>query len=133
MILDKETSKPKNLTKLHLSLPKDEQKALSKKMKRLTSKTGYDFVERLRTPYSAIDLNEHVNNTEYVKWAIDAAKRKFPLNSDLKSVQATYVSEVFEADEIDVFVIDDSLNSTLNLLIRKSQQDIDVFLMEICY
>jgi medium-chain acyl-[acyl-carrier-protein] hydrolase len=132
MILDKKSSKPKNLTNLHLDLPKDERKVLPQKMKRLEPKNNYSFIERVRVPFSSIDLNGHVNNTEYVKWAIDALRRDFPFNQDIKTIQATYLSEVFEADEIDLFV-NASSNELIYVLDRKSDRDINVFLMEISF
>jgi acyl-ACP thioesterase len=132
MILDEESSKPKNLTRLHLPLSDDEQKVLTQKMKRLRPKSSYNLKERRRVPYSAIDLNEHVNNSEYVKWAIDVLKRDCFFDSDIKTIQATYLSEIFEGDEIEIYI--NEISSTeINLLIKKSEQDINVFLMEILF
>jgi acyl-ACP thioesterase len=132
MILDKESSKPKNLTRLHLPLPEDGQKVLRQKMKRLQPKSNYNLKGRRCVPYSAIDLNGHVNNSEYVKWAIDVLKRECAFDSTLKTIQATYLSEIFESDEIEIYI--NKISSTeLNLLIKKSEQDINVFLMEVLF
>jgi len=132
MILDKESSKPKNLTRLHLLLPENGQKVLPQKMKRLQPKSNYNLKERRCVPCSAIDLNGHVNNSEYVKWAIDVLKRDCSFDSDIKTIQATYLSEIFESDEIEIYI--NEISSTeFNLLIKKSEQDINVFLMEILF
>jgi acyl-ACP thioesterase len=132
MILDKESSRPKNLTSLHLPLPADGQKALQQKMKRLQPKSNYELKNRRYVPYSAIDLNGHVNNSEYVKWAIDVLKRDCSFSSDMKSIQATYLSEIFESDEIETYI--NEISSTeFSLLIKKSEQDINVFLMEVLF
>ena len=132
MILDKETSKPRNLKRLNLPLPKEAEKALTGKMKRLQPRSGYDFAGRLRVPYSAIDLNGHVNNTEYVKWAMDEVRRVCFTAFDVAAIQSTYLSEVFEGDEVDVFLSRDS-DDRVNAAIRKSNQDTDVFLMGVVF
>ncbi|MBL7187428.1 MAG: hypothetical protein ISS70_13990 [Phycisphaerae bacterium] len=41
---------------------------------------------------------------EYVRWGVDALSRAFRLDARIRSVQATYLSEVFEADEVDIAV-----------------------------
>ncbi|MHC4131369.1 MAG: acyl-[acyl-carrier-protein] thioesterase [Planctomycetota bacterium] len=132
MILDKESSKPKNLTRLHLPLPEDGKKVLRQKMKRLQPKSNYNLKERRCVPYSAIDLNGHVNNSEYVTWAIDVLQRDFPFDSGMKTIQATYLSEIFESDEIEIYINEIS-RTEFDLLIKKSEQDINVFLMEVLF
>jgi len=104
MVLDKRNNRPKNLFHLDLSLPKTGQKAISGKLKRLEPQDGYSEVERIRVPYSSIDLNGHVNNTEYVRWGIDALRRLFKLRGNVRFVHVTYLSEVFEGDELDLLV-----------------------------
>jgi medium-chain acyl-[acyl-carrier-protein] hydrolase len=104
MVLNKETNRLKNLFRLDLNLPKTGVKALSDELKRLEPMNEYNQVAQVLVPYSAIDLNGHVNNTEYVRWGIDALRRTFKLNNNIRSVQATYLSEVFEGDELDILV-----------------------------
>jgi len=130
MILDKVTTKPMNLMHLDLPLPKEEERVLSGEMKRLQPRSGYDFSGRQRVPYSAIDLNGHVNNTEYVKWAMDEIRRVCPAEFNVAAIQSTYLSEVFEGDEVDIFLSRDS-DDRMNAAIRKSGQDTDVFLMDV--
>ena len=82
-------------------------------------------------PYSSIDLNGHVNNTEYVRWGIDALRRAFTFEGDIRSLQATYLSEVFEADDVDLSVASDG-SGKLHVLASKSGEDNAVYLMEVC-
>jgi acyl-ACP thioesterase len=111
-------------------LPEDGRKVLPHKMKRLQPKSNYNLKKRKCVPYSSIDLNGHVNNSEYVKWAIDVLKKDYSFDSDMKTIQATYLSEIFESDEIEIYI--NKISSTeFNFLIKKSEQDIDVFLMEV--
>ncbi|TKJ36502.1 MAG: hypothetical protein CEE38_11865 [Planctomycetes bacterium B3_Pla] len=130
MILNKQTNRLKNLFRLDLGLPRTGQKALPGKLSRLEPHGDYREVDRIRVPYSSIDLNGHVNNTEYVRWGIDALRRVFEFTGGIRSMQATYLSEVFEGDELELSVSSAS-NGRFSVLGRKSGTETDVFLMEV--
>lgn len=130
MVINKKTNKLKNLFHLDLSLPKTGTKALSNELSRLEPQGDYRSVERVRVPYSSIDLNRHVNNTEYVRWGIDALRHAFRLEADIHSLQATYLSEIFEDDEIEITASSDG-NGKFRVLASKSGQNHAVFLMEV--
>jgi acyl-ACP thioesterase len=130
MILDKDSSRPKNLFRLDLGLPKTAPKALSGKLQRLEPQADYSEVDRISVPYSSIDLNGHVNNTEYVRWGIDALRKAFKFNGNIRSMHATYLSEVFEADELDLLLCDGG-NGYFYVLARRSDGKSNVHIMEI--
>ena len=130
MVLNKKTNRLKNLFRLDLDLPKTGQKALPGELRRLERREGYRAVERVRVPYSSIDLNGHVNNTEYVRWGVDAMRRAFKLVGDIRSLQATYLSEVFEGDEVDIAVSSNE-KGRLHVLGSKPGGDNTVYLMEV--
>ena len=129
MILDKKSDRPKNLSRLDLDLPKTESKVLQEELKRLEPLDEYSEVDRVTVPYSSIDLNGHVNNTEYVRWGIDALRKVFKFDGNVRSMQATYLSQVFEADELDLLL---SRNDNhFCVLARKPNEQENVFIMEI--
>jgi medium-chain acyl-[acyl-carrier-protein] hydrolase len=130
MVLNKQTNRLKNLFKLDLNLPKTGVKALPDKLKRLEPMNGYKPAGQVLVPHSAIDLNGHVNNTEYVRWGIDALRRTFELDDDIRQVQATYLSEVFEGDELDL-TVSSGPSGQFGVLGRKSGTETNVFLMEV--
>jgi acyl-ACP thioesterase len=136
MVINKNTNRLKNLFKLDLNLPKTGTKALPDELKRLEPNEDYRVgavrEPPVRVPRSAIDLNGHVNNTEYVRWGIDALSRTFRLDENIRSVQATYLSEVFEGDELDLLVSSGN-NGQFGVLGRKSGSDTNVFLMEVLF
>jgi medium-chain acyl-[acyl-carrier-protein] hydrolase len=131
MVINKNTNRLKNLFKLDLNLPKTGTKALPEEFKRLEPNGDYRQVDMVRVPRSAIDLNGHVNNTEYVRWGMDVLSREFKLNENIRSVQATYLSEVFEGDELDLLVSSGG-NRQFGVLGRKAGSETNVFLMEVC-
>ncbi|UCE48384.1 MAG: hypothetical protein JSW47_22655 [Phycisphaerales bacterium] len=130
MVLNRKTNKLKNLFRLDLSLPKTGQKALPNELKRLELRGDYRSVERVRVPYSSIDLNGHVNNTEYVRWGVDALRTAFRFGGEIRSLQATYLSEVFEGDEVDLSVACGE-HGKLHVLGSKLGGDGAVYLMEV--
>jgi len=130
MVLDKQTSRPKNLFHLDLNLPKTGPKAISGKLKRLEPQNGYSQVEQVRVPYSSIDLNGHVNNTEYVRWGFDALTRAFKLKGSVRFVHATYLSEVFEGDQLELLV-SSSKSGHFSVLVRRAGDESNVYIMEI--
>jgi acyl-ACP thioesterase len=130
MVLDKCSSRPKNLFRLDLSLPKTGLKALSGKLVRLEPQDDYSRADRITVPYSSIDLNGHVNNTEYVRWSIDALRKTFKFEGNIRSMHASYLSEVFEADELDL-LLSHSENGYCHVLAKRSDSQGDVYIMEI--
>ncbi len=106
MILDRQSGRPKNLDRFDLNLPQDGPKALAVAPKRLQPAPGYTKVGTLRVPFSALDFNGHVNNTEYVRWALDAVHQHCGALPEIRMLQLTYLAEVFEGDGIEMLVAD---------------------------
>ena len=130
MVLDKDRNRPKNLLRLDLSLPKATPKALSDEIVRLEPLDDYSHVDRITVPYSSIDLNGHVNNTEYVRWGIDALRKAFKFDGEIRSMHATYLSEVFEADELDL-LLSQNTNGCFHVLAKRSDGQNNVHVMKI--
>lgn len=130
MVLNKNTNRLRNLTRLKLPLPAEAPKVIEGQLEKLEPREDYTLTESIRVHYSSIDMNGHVNNTEYVRWAIDALKSRYEFTTGVSSIQISYLSEVFEKEQLDLFVSTDD-NSRYHLAgIRPSDQT-TVFLMEI--
>lgn len=131
MVLDKQSSRPKNLLRLDMNLPKAGPKDTVGKLERLKPQDDYREVEKIRVPYSSIDVNGHVNNTEYVRWGIDALRRAFEFKGSVCSLQISYLSEVFEGDELDLLACSQA-GGQMYVLGRKSADQSNVYVMEVC-
>ena len=60
---------------------------------------GATLEEMTRTSvYSDIDVNHHVNNVTYIKWAIDALGSELLDHYQLKTLKVSFRREVFEGD-----------------------------------
>lgn len=131
MILDKQTGRPKNLDRLDLNLPPSGPKVLTAALSRMQPAEDCDRVCALSVPFSALDLNGHVNNTEYVRWALDAVHRQHGDLPEVHSIQLTYLAEVFEGDEVEMLVSPRD-RDRIAVCARKLQKTgINVFAMEI--
>lgn len=104
MILDKSGSRPKNLDRIDLDLPRSGPRAIASPPARLKPADEYARVCMFRVPFSALDFNGHVNNTEYVRWALDAIHQKLGGLPEIRLLQLTYMAEIFEGDEIELLV-----------------------------
>ena len=132
MILDKHGSRPKNLERLDLHLPQAGPRALSAELRRLRPAEVYTPACTLSVPFSSLDFNGHVNNTEYVRWAWDGLYRTLGHAPAIRSMQMTYTAEVFEGDEIEVLVAINS-DAPIRILERKAGAATDgqAFLLEL--
>ncbi len=59
---------------------------------------AYDITRK--SVYSDIDVNHHVNNVTYIKWAIDALGSKHLDHYEFKSMIVSFKREVFEGESI---------------------------------
>ncbi len=133
MILDKHGGRPRNLSRLDLHLPPSGLKVLSAELQRLPRAPAvYENAGTISVPFSALDFNGHVNNTEYVRWAFDGLHRCLGHIPPVRSAQVTYTAEVFEGDDIDVLVAAEP-DAPIRVVERKAggPADASVFLMEI--
>lgn len=132
MILDKHTSRPRNLERLDLSLPRTGTKTLSVTLSRLRPADTYIPAGSLAVPFSSLDFNGHVNNTEYVRWALDALHATLGRCPRIRTLQMTYTAEVFEGNRIEVLTAPTS-DAVIRLVERKTADgtDTNVFLMEL--
>jgi hypothetical protein len=110
---------PQNLTRLDLHLPDAGPKALSTPLRRLKRAQQYGPAHALQVPFSALDFNGHVNNTEYVRWALDGLHRRLGRSVEIHAAQITYLAEAFEGDEVEVLVSERE-NGRFDVLERKS-------------
>ncbi|MHC4656074.1 MAG: acyl-[acyl-carrier-protein] thioesterase [Planctomycetota bacterium] len=132
MVLDRHTNRPKNLSRLNMSSLSVGPKVIEKEIERLKPTDNYTQIEQISVPYSSIDLNGHVNNTEYVRWGLDALRAKFKFEGVIRSLQVTYLAEVFINDKLDLLVSAGS-NRLFYVLGRKSDDANNVFVMEVPY
>ena len=130
MVLDQKSGRPRNLSRLDFDLPQTGPKALTTGLRRLQPAEGHVRAGNLRVPFSALDFNGHVNNTEYLRWAIDALHDQFGLASRIRSLEVTYLAELFEGDNIDVLVSRPN-DTSFSVVVHRLDEPADAFVMEV--
>lgn len=132
MVLDRQSGRPQNLVRFGLHLPQTGLKALSAPLHRLKPVEGCVPTYSLQVPFSALDFNGHVNNTEYVRWALDGLSLQRGQLRQVRAAHVTYLAEAFQGDQIEVLVSPGS-NGRVSILERRSGGPVaaDVCLLEI--
>lgn len=69
----------------------------------------YDKLAKYRVRNSDLDINQHVNNTKYAQWILDAIPYELHKSLHLKSYSVNFLSETHLGEEVQVDV---SKNST---------------------
>lgn len=72
------------------------------KIKKLRSPEEFDGEKHFYVRYSDIDTNNHVNNVNYVAWAIESVPEEIMSNYKLSNVIVTYEKETYYGDMVKV-------------------------------
>lgn len=58
--------------------------------------------DRRKARYSEIDVNGHMNNAHYVRWAVDMMNAEEHVQKEVQSIQTNYVTSIVEGDEVNI-------------------------------
>jgi len=93
MLLDSKSFRPMMLDDIEFNVDLPDERNIPG-MKRLKAEATMEEVGSIRVPYSSLDMNGHVNNTEYIRWGVDVV-RELEREKPIRSLHITYLSEVF--------------------------------------
>ncbi len=133
LAIDVNSRKPVNISDLRQPLPKAEERALDEQLIRINPKRliGGEKIWEVKVPYSSIDENGHVNNSEYVKWSLDALRiAKMPIDN-FDTFQISYISEAFENNICEIYFIND--DKQIYLFGKNSETGEFIFAAQIKY
>lgn len=127
MILDRQSGRPKNLVRTNLPNLNTGPTLFAQSPERLQPNVEYRLVQTLQVGRSSLDLNGHVNNTEYVRFAFDALGQDGPAGEG--RLQATYLAEVFEQDRLEVYT--NKSGQACHVMICRVQEQTPCFLLKV--
>ena len=133
MILDRDKNRPQNIKELSLGIPVVHEHVFVNPPRRLKPSGHWVKCAVKEVPFSAMDMNGHVNNTEYIRWAFDAVRKADIILDSLSMIQVTFLSEVFENDYIVFSVPDPPLTAALRIYGQLEKTDNPVFVTEITF
>jgi len=130
--IDLATRKLQSLDEIGKTLVSRPEKALKEPLKRLNPKKFPDGrkIGEIIVPYSATDLNGHVNNAEYIRWSFDMLRQAGTNLPRVTAFQITYLAESFENDPIEFILAPGETNRWL-IWGRHTQSREVIYAMEI--
>lgn len=93
-LLDIETKKlisPKNAFE---SIPLEDYTALETKFPKIEVVESSDLQKTFDIEYNDIDINQHVNNANYLDWALETLDFNFRTQNEIKEIQIHYKKEI---------------------------------------
>ncbi len=102
MILDSETGKPVNIGSFGIDLLPKEDSVFGNDLKRIRPSTPVKELHSHKVQYSSLDASGHVNNTEYLRWGMDALRANGLEEQKISSIRIAYLSEVFEGNTLKI-------------------------------
>jgi len=101
MVIDKKTYRPMTTKELNFDFEFTNNRVIEDPQR---LKDIPDMEERgnITVPYSSIDMNGHVNNTEYIRWGIDALQNVQTFDKRISSFNISYLAEVFKDEVIKI-------------------------------
>lgn len=129
MLLNLKNKRPVNIQELDLQIPDAGLPCAADKPLRQHPLPHYEPMDSLNVRYSSIDVNGHVNNTEYVRWGMDALHSKKEYQGRANQIDVSFASEAFENEKIDILFnpIDEH---RVALIGRSCTDNRNVFLMQ---
>jgi acyl-ACP thioesterase len=92
--VDIEKMRPRRIDSIPRSFPvNDREHALQESLEKIPVPAGLDVRSERRVMISDLDVNNHVNNTEYVRWITDCLENGDGTSPSLRSLQINYLEE----------------------------------------
>ncbi len=89
---------------------------------------------RRRVCFTDLDVNNHMNNTRYVEWAMDLLPSRFHADHRLEDITMCYLDEAREGDELEIFwEITDRGVLRMDIQRREKDKNIRIFTADLHY
>lgn len=132
MLLSLKTKRPVNMQELDFCIPDAGLECAAGKPCRQCRLPNYELIDSVNVRYSSIDVNGHVNNTEYVRWGMDALHSRKEYLRRANQIDVSFVSEVYENECLQILYAP-SGEHQVALLGRSSADNRNVFLMQVTF
>jgi len=124
-ILDMQTHRPKTLTNFADDFPFVDRHAIADKPQKIKPSTSDSERSTVYTVHPGdIDLNQHVNNTKYVQWAMDSISFDFQKQHLLREISVNFLSESSLGETYFIETFQNELTFTHFILSEKDSRKI---------
>ena len=94
MLVDLETKRPLSLAKAIDFMPMNEKREDDLQYEKITTPEKIDYEKTFEIRFDDIDVNQHVNNANYIVWAFEALPYEFKAQHKLKTLDIIYKKEI---------------------------------------
>jgi len=121
LVVDKKTRRPRRLSDFEIMISEfNTQNALDHPLEKLIVPEELEKVAERTVQWSDIDVNAHVNNATYVRWAMDAIFKK---RGDLpKKFEINYLRELKIHDDFQVYMSNDDNQAFVKITDSKGKE-----------
>jgi medium-chain acyl-[acyl-carrier-protein] hydrolase len=94
LLVDFEKMRPRRIDSIPRNFPiNDREHALNESLGKITIPANLEMRYERRVMTSDLDVNDHVNNTEYVRWITDCLQTGEGTAGEIRSLQINYLEE----------------------------------------
>jgi acyl-ACP thioesterase len=79
-----------------------DQYAINEFPEKITSDKDKEILFFKKIRYTDLDINQHVNNTQYIELILDCYSAEHHKNNNLKSLTVSFISESFYGDDLEI-------------------------------
>jgi len=79
-----------------------DQYAINEFPEKITSDKDKEILFFKKIRYTDLDINQHVNNTQYIELILDCYSAEYHKNNHLKSLTVSFISESFYDDDLEI-------------------------------
>jgi len=128
MLVDLESKRPLPLAKAIDFMPTIEKRENDLHFEKITVPENVDYEKTFEIRFDDIDVNQHVNNANYIVWAFETLPYEFKAQHKLKTLDITYKKEIaFGHSIISQVALDEKSKTTTHVLKNATTGD------ELCY
>lgn len=100
MLIDLTNKRPLSLAKAIDFMPMLEKRETDLEFQKITAPEQIDFEKVFEIRFDDIDVNQHVNNANYIVWAFEALTYEFKAQHKLKTLDIVYKKEIAHGHKI---------------------------------
>jgi acyl-ACP thioesterase len=94
LLVDFEKMRPRRIDSIPRNFPvNDKEHALNESLGKITIPANLEMRYERRVMTSDLDVNDHVNNTEYVRWIADCVEDRERTAGGIRTLQINYLEE----------------------------------------
>lgn len=124
MLIDLEAKRPLNLSKTIDFMPIFEKRTTDLEFNKIQPPEKINYEKTFEIRYDDIDVNQHVNNANYIIWAFEALPYEFRSKYKLKTMDIVYKKEIaFGHNIVSQVELNEDLKTSKHMLKNATSND----------